>query len=163
MLLHLHLVHKKKFYFKYDYSLLLKTFLKRFFLMIFWLSLLIISLKSKGIYLEGNVEVYSLWNFCNNILDFSISYIRRRRKYWNRENFQLLIFDAFTFWDVLNTISQFLQMSLWLSVCDTNFVDTLAQKLMDGIAWLFIFKCVLRLFLNQIANFGRYFRAQFFP
>ena len=53
-------------------------------------------------------------------------------KYWNRENFQLPVFNGFTrFWDVMNTISLFFKKRL--SVCDTNFVAALEQKLMGDL------------------------------
>ena len=60
----------------------------------------------------------------------------------------------YTFWNILNTISLFLQylhyflqflhlMSVGMSVYDTNFVTSLAQKVTHKIAWNFIFSCIL--------------------
>ena len=66
-----------------------------------------------------------------------------RRKYWNLENFQLPVFGGiYTIWNALNTISQFIQ-NVCFSVCDTNFVPALAQKLIDGIAFNFKLNCIL--------------------
>ena len=71
-----------------------------------------------------------------NTLSF-IFYIRRR--YWNRENFQLPVFNE-RFPDIWNTISIFLQ-NVSLSVCLC--VTQILRPRMDGIAWNFIFSCIL--------------------
>ena len=73
-------------------------------------------------------------------------YIYIRRKYWNRKYF----WQIYTFWDVLNPVSQFLQN---VCVCDTNIVAALDQKLMVR------FSCILMyvIFLPQAVMYRKHF------
>ena len=64
-----------------------------------------------------------------HLLFSSIYYTRR--EYCNRENFRLPVFDGFSRLCLKYDLTIYTKC---LSVCDTNFVATLAQKLMTEIA-----------------------------
>ena len=76
---------------------------------------------------------------------FLLFYIYMRRKYWIRENFWHPVFDRFTCFEMSWTWFHYYSkcllvcLSVTLSKCDTNFLAALRRKLIDGIAWNFMF------------------------
>ena len=83
-----------------------------------------------------------LWNLKREPL-FTFSCILHKKKLLESRKFSTSSFWCiYSFWDVLNTISQFMHnvcVCVCVCVCDKKFLTAPAQKLMNGIAWNFIF------------------------
>ena len=68
-----------------------------------------------------------------------------RKKYWNRDNFWLLVFNRFISIGMSWTRFFYFLQNACLFMWDTNFVFALVQKLLERIAWNFIYIRILTL------------------